>query len=128
MGFRRCPKCDLNYIREDEKLCKVCSRSVKAAVEDEGIDAVMCIECGERPHIPGGELCKECLAEKKRLLARNDIGDTIHSIDAIDIDVEGDLDELEIEVTVMHPKTDKEGAAYEGEPEDEDDEMDSEDE
>ena len=25
MAYRKCPKCDLNYITDDEELCSVCS-------------------------------------------------------------------------------------------------------
>ena len=29
MNLIKCPRCDLNYIREDEKYCKVCLREMK---------------------------------------------------------------------------------------------------
>ena len=29
MAFRKCPRCELNYITDDEKLCSVCRREVK---------------------------------------------------------------------------------------------------
>ena len=29
MKLVKCPRCDLNYIREDEKYCKVCLREMK---------------------------------------------------------------------------------------------------
>ena len=36
MALRKCPRCELNYIQENEKLCKVCLRELKGSqVEDE---------------------------------------------------------------------------------------------
>ena len=29
MGLRKCPRCELNYIRDDEQLCNVCKRHMK---------------------------------------------------------------------------------------------------
>ena len=38
MGLRKCPRCELNYIRDDEQLCNVCKRHMKGEVEtDDGV-------------------------------------------------------------------------------------------
>ena len=74
MALHKCPKCELNYIREGEEYCEVCRRELKRAqmrgrrAEDETEDdeVVMCSECGEEPAVRGGELCISCLKEKKR--------------------------------------------------------------
>ena len=54
MGLKKCPRCELNYIRDDEKLCNVCRRSAK--LSDESEEEIMCIECGEHPAIRGKDL------------------------------------------------------------------------
>ncbi len=69
MALRKCPKCELNYIRDDEKFCNVCLREIKRgqhgrAEEDE--ETIMCTECGEAPAVRGGELCADCLREQRR--------------------------------------------------------------
>ncbi len=62
-----CPRCELNYIQEGEKMCSVCRKEVRGEQEiDDMIE--MCSECGEHPAVPGGELCAYCLKE----LARRD--------------------------------------------------------
>ncbi len=67
MALKKCPKCELNYIREDEQYCNVCLRSMKkrkgtAEPEEERI----CSECGEAPAVKGHDLCEACLREQKR--------------------------------------------------------------
>ena len=45
MGLRKCPRCELNYIRDDEKYCNVCKREMKGEPDvEDGV--VLCIECG----------------------------------------------------------------------------------
>ncbi len=74
MALRKCPKCELNYIREGEDFCEVCKREMKRAQahirhaeeESDEDEIVMCSECGEHPAARGGELCLACLKEKKR--------------------------------------------------------------
>lgn len=64
MGFKKCPKCELNYIKDDEQLCNVCKRSAKHEPEPE--EDLMCIECGEHPALKGRELCAYCYKESLR--------------------------------------------------------------
>ena len=74
MALHKCPKCELNYIREGEEVCEVCRREMKRAQahirhseeESEDGEVVLCSECGEAPSVRGGELCISCLKEKKR--------------------------------------------------------------
>ena len=74
MALHKCPKCELNYIREGEDFCEVCKREMKRAQAhirqaNGGSDAdevILCSECGEAHAVRGGELCIACLKEKKR--------------------------------------------------------------
>ncbi len=73
MALYKCPKCELNYIRDGESYCEVCKREMKRArargiqaEDDDEEEIVMCSECGEKPAVRGGELCSACLKEKKR--------------------------------------------------------------
>ena len=63
MGLRKCPKCELNYIRDGEQLCHVC-RGVKVKQPEE--TQAMCSECGENPAFKNTGLCLECLKELRR--------------------------------------------------------------
>lgn len=73
MALRKCPKCELNYIKDDEEFCNVCLREMKKAVsrrkqpeEEEETEIIMCTECGEAPAVHGSGLCAQCLKEAKR--------------------------------------------------------------
>ena len=74
MALHKCPKCELNYIREGEEFCEVCKRELKRAQahirhaqeESEDEEEILCSECGEAPAVRGGDLCISCLKEKKR--------------------------------------------------------------
>ena len=74
MALHKCPKCELNYIREGEDFCEVCKREMKRAQahirhseeESDQDEVILCSECGEAPAVRGGELCISCLKEKKR--------------------------------------------------------------
>ena len=61
MKLVKCPRCELNYIQENEKLCKVCLRELKGSqVEDE---MELCSVCNAAPALPGRDVCLSCLKE-----------------------------------------------------------------
>ena len=55
MQLIKCPRCDLNYIREDEKYCKVCLRELKGEKNTEEVE--LCSICNEEPALPGRDVC-----------------------------------------------------------------------
>ena len=55
MQLIKCPRCDLNYIREDEKYCKVCLRELKG--EKNADEVELCSICNEEPALPGRDVC-----------------------------------------------------------------------
>lgn len=61
MKLVKCPRCDLNYIQENEKYCKVCLREMKGdQVSD---DMELCSVCNAAPALPGKDVCLSCLKE-----------------------------------------------------------------
>lgn len=70
MALRKCPKCELNYIREGEQYCNVCMRAMKnGRIQVESVaeeEEALCSECGEAPVVRGYDLCANCLREQKR--------------------------------------------------------------
>jgi len=103
MALIKCPRCELNYIQEEEKICSVCRREVRG--ESEQYDMIeLCSECGEHPVVPGSELCAYCLKENSRRSA--DAGDdsmmgesasieldtSVSAMDEIELDLGGDMD------------------------------------
>ena len=56
-----CPRCELNYMGENEQYCKVCQRELHG---DSYADEVeMCSICNESPVLPGRDICLFCLKE-----------------------------------------------------------------
>ena len=105
MGLIKCPRCELNYMLDTDKMCSVCKREVRGESEqDEMLE--LCSECGENPLVPGQELCAYCLKE----LAQRDsdtqseetvvtdtstIGgiDSVSTMDEIELDLNEGMDD-----------------------------------
>lgn len=66
MALRKCPRCELNYIKDDEKYCNVCRREMKGGDSEPEDSIVMCSKCGENPAVKGCDLCAICLREARR--------------------------------------------------------------
>ena len=95
--LKKCPICELNYIRGNETMCRVCAaeRSKRHTIKyDEEI--IMCSECGENPALPGHDLCEECLKEQKRQANLEVLADKVRADEAED-PIEEDLSENEEE-------------------------------
>ncbi len=89
MTLIKCPRCDLNYIREDEKYCKVCLQEMKGESRQEEIE--LCSICNEEPALPGKDVCLFCLREmnKSNSTEENEPETEAESVDTSTI---GDMD------------------------------------
>ncbi|MBQ6326820.1 MAG: hypothetical protein IJJ45_10275 [Clostridia bacterium] len=98
MGLVKCPRCELNYMNDTDKMCSVCRREVRGETEQfEMIE--LCSECGENPVVPGQELCAFCLKEQARRAENMDNDDTIvHEPANIEIDSVSTMDEIELDI------------------------------
>ena len=61
MGFIKCPRCELNYIREEEQFCSVCKREMKGESREDPFE--LCSICNENPVMPGKDVCLICYKE-----------------------------------------------------------------
>ena len=97
MSLVKCPRCELNYMNDTDKMCSVCRREVLG--ESEQFEMIeMCSECGENPAVPGQELCSYCLKELARRTAVS-TDDAIETETAsIEIDYVADMDEIELDL------------------------------
>jgi len=69
MALKKCPLCELNYIKDDEKICNLCRRENKHVLFEPAVheaEIAICTECGEAPAKAGSEFCDECQKEQKR--------------------------------------------------------------
>ena len=97
MSLIKCPRCELNYMNDTDKMCSVCRREVRG--ESESFDMIeMCSECGENPVVPGQELCAYCLKELARRTDES-TDDTVEPTAAnIEIDSVSSMDEIELDI------------------------------
>lgn len=101
MGLIKCPRCELNYMLDTDKMCSVCRREVRG--EGEQYEMIeLCSECGENPVVPGQELCAYCLKEHADggSAAPNDetiVADptNIGDIDSVSVST---MDEIELDI------------------------------
>ena len=103
MALVKCPRCELNYMNDTDKMCSVCRREVRG--ESEQFEMIeMCSECGENPVVPGQDLCAYCLKELARRSAVSTDDtiepeatsieiDSVSGMDEIELDLHGDLDD-----------------------------------
>lgn len=103
MGLIKCPRCELNYMLDTDKMCSVCKREVRGESEqDEMLE--LCSECGENPVVPGQELCAYCLkeltqrdsdtqSEETVVTDTSTIGgiDSVSTMDEIELDLDEDM-------------------------------------
>ena len=94
MNLVKCPRCDLNYILDTEKLCKVCLREMKGNhVEDE---MELCSVCNEAPALPGRDVCLSCLKEMNAGVSDSDIEESPAVVDesALGLNSVSNMDEI----------------------------------
>ena len=125
MGYRKCPKCELNYIKDDQKLCDICSRKYKDSDDEESLEAMMCSECGENPALKGKDLCAVCYKESMRQeqFAKRHKPPVVTSIGVEDTDLDG----VEVPIDVGEIPEDEltvEERAFDSDADDLDDDMD----
>ncbi|MGI6173531.1 MAG: hypothetical protein ACOYI8_06465 [Christensenellales bacterium] len=120
MKYVKCPRCELNYITESEKLCSVCRKEVSGETEQDDI-AELCSECGENPVVSGSELCLNCLKELAHRM-QTDVPDDALGADGrkLEIACVSGMDEM-VELDIEDGIDD---AGYKEVPLDEDDEDD----
>jgi len=99
MTLVKCPRCELNYITDDEKLCTVCRREVRGEVERDDLPE-LCSECNEQPAVPGGDLCVMCMKELGRRAVAVAGSEPLGVVDEpqLGIDPVSTMDEIDIEL------------------------------
>lgn len=94
MKLIKCPRCELNYITEGEKYCKVCMRELKGEQVQEEME--LCSICNASPALPGKDVCLSCLKEMQQNAADDDTGEDRETVDesAIGLNSVSTMDEI----------------------------------
>lgn len=118
--YKKCPRCELNYIQEDRDYCDVCLAEMQGSKlkfadlddDEEAEKTELCPVCGENYMRPGEKMCEECKKnsayeeeedidpekdEEWRTYLDDDTDDLSLESDAIDIgeDFDADFDDVE---------------------------------
>ena len=97
MGFIKCPRCELNYIREEEQYCSVCKREMKGEALDDPFE--LCSICNENPVMPGKDVCYMCYKEMNQQQGLRD--DAIEEQESPDVSLDmedvSEMEEIELE-------------------------------
>lgn len=95
MKLVKCPRCELNYITENEKYCKVCLREMKGESPKDEVE--LCSVCNEAPALPGRDVCLFCLKEMNGGSTNRDENEAEEAVEAsslVSIDPVSTMDEI----------------------------------
>lgn len=88
--YKKCPRCELNYILEDEDYCEICKQELKGIScnvdVDEDDDAELCPVCGINFLNEGEKMCEACAAAR----ADEEKGSAIDDVEPDNWDAEDD--------------------------------------
>ena len=79
--YKKCPRCEINYILEDEDYCEICKEELRGISHNEEFpddeeDAAICPRCKVNYLNEGEKICESCAAEmEEEEEKRNDIDD-----------------------------------------------------
>ena len=97
MGFIKCPRCELNYIKEEEQYCPVCKREMNGEVHEDPFE--LCSICNENPVMPGKDVCMVCYKEMTQQQGLHD--DTMDEQEPADVSIDmedvSDMEEIELD-------------------------------
>lgn len=68
MKYKKCPRCQLNYIREDLDICSVCQDELagKKSIFDTESDALICPYCNKYELDVDEIMCKHCQQKRRK--------------------------------------------------------------
>lgn len=102
MAYILCPRCELNYIEENEGYCKICKQEMMGDITHD--EPEMCTICNERRAMPGKDICYICYREMNDSVNENadmNDGEEQHPVDETaltEIDPVSSMDEIMPEI------------------------------
>ena len=99
MGFIKCPRCELNYIQEEEQYCSVCKREMKGEVHEDPFE--LCSICNENPVMPGKDVCLMCYKEMNQQQGLHDASVEEPETPDVNLDMEDVSEMQEIELDAL---------------------------
>lgn len=114
MAYKKCPRCNLNYIKDVDAYCVVClgdlGKTPRVGTDEEEYD--ICPECGDDVIKAGEDMCAQCLQERSKdpidenVKKSNDWVEFVPGVEPTDtfrVDIEDEMEELEkVEIEEAH--------------------------
>ena len=69
MKYKRCPRCGLNYITDEQTVCSVCRDEMagrKSIFDEEDFGELICPYCEKNPIDLDDIMCAECRAKRSQ--------------------------------------------------------------
>lgn len=109
MAYKKCPRCNLNYIKDTDVLCKICLEEVGKALRsnDEEEEYDICPECGEHIIKAGEEMCYQCMMERNKEDSEleevkpkdwDEFPDEVEEVQLFEEEDQEELEEVELEL------------------------------
>ena len=64
--YKKCPRCELNWIPEEEEYCEICKAELAGKILDDDFEEEVCPVCGVNAIEPGEKMCADCRAKADR--------------------------------------------------------------
>lgn len=68
--YKKCPRCDINYILDSEDLCEICKEELRGISHEEELidldDETVCPKCGVHFLCEGETICEDCAQKMAR--------------------------------------------------------------
>lgn len=96
MALVKCPRCELNYMKDTDKYCSVCLSEMQGDIKNDDVE--LCQICNQFPCMSGKDVCKFCFNEMK---LSNTIDDSSNNSDDESVEDETEkMSEIEPEDNV----------------------------
>lgn len=73
--YKKCERCELNYIPEDEEYCSVCKQELKLEKGEDDEDLEICPICGVNYMSTSQAMCDDCANKKTSHNAKSNLED-----------------------------------------------------
>lgn len=67
MKYKKCPRCELNYILESEEICQVCKDEINHVKSVFDTEEVICPFCNKNVISADEDMCADCKRHMREL-------------------------------------------------------------
>lgn len=126
--YKKCPRCEINYILEEEDYCEICKMELKGDKHDYDFDEIdeddvdLCPVCHKNYLSDGETICKECAAKEEYATSGSLDKDIDEEVDEIENDIDSPADDEEWEISLEEMQDEEFSDSFDEEEEEEEEE------